>query len=47
MPDDIDPEDVPELARDVALLAAQIADLKRSWPQDAPHLVIVDELAVN
>jgi hypothetical protein len=36
-------EELGRLARDVALLAAQVADLRRSWPTDPAHLILIDE----
>jgi hypothetical protein len=35
------------LAADLARLAAAVADLKRAWPTDAPHLVILDDAQVH
>jgi len=35
------------IARDLALLAAQVADLKRSWPQDPAVFTIEDSHQVN
>jgi hypothetical protein len=40
-------EELGRLAADLAVLAREVSDLKRSWPADGPHLVIVDERAVN
>jgi cell division protein FtsB len=35
------------LVADVARLSAAVADLKRDWPTDAAHIVIVDDQTIN
>ncbi|HZN12216.1 MAG TPA: hypothetical protein VFC61_11080 [Blastocatellia bacterium] len=35
------------LTADCARLAAAVADLKRDWPTDPAHFVIVDDVQVN
>ena len=40
-------EQLGRLAADLAILARQVADLKRDWPQDAPHFILVDSDQIN
>jgi cell division protein FtsB len=31
------------LVADVARLSVQVADLKRDWPRDEPHFIVIDD----
>jgi hypothetical protein len=40
-------EELGRLVADVARLSVQVADLRRDWPIDPAHFVIVDDVQIN